>query len=95
MLSDSFIRFFVFVSGDVLRATGNLAGMGAGALLGTVGQGLGGGVTKATGALGDGIENVTGLVGARKVGAGINTVVSGVGDGVGSTLTGGKNDVLG
>jgi len=77
-----------YVDGDVLRATGNVAGMAAGALLGTVGQGLGGGVSKVTGALGDGIEDITGLVGARKVGAGINTVVSGVGDGVGSTLTG-------
>lgn len=82
--------------GDELRATGNLAGMAAGALLGTVGRGLGGGVSGVTRTLGNGIEDVTGLVGARRLGAGVNLVVSGAGDGIGNTLTGGKihSDVL-
>jgi len=77
-----------YVDGDVLRATGNLAGMSAGMVLGTVGQGLGDGVSNITRTLGNGIEGATGLVGARKVGAGVNTVLSGIGDGVGNTLTG-------
>ncbi|KAL3944379.1 MAG: hypothetical protein SGBAC_001543 [Bacillariaceae sp.] len=77
-----------YVEGDELRATGNLAGMAAGALLGTVGRGLGGGVSGVTRTLGNGIEDVTGLVGARRLGAGVNLVVSGAGDGIGNTLTG-------
>ncbi|CAJ1900951.1 unnamed protein product [Cylindrotheca closterium] len=77
-----------YVEGDELRATGNIAGMAAGALLGTVGRGLGDGVSNVTRTLGNGIEGATGLVGARKLGAGVNTVISGVGGGVGNTLTG-------
>ena len=79
-----------FFSGDELRATGNIAGMAAGALLGTVGRRLGSGVSNVTRTLGNGIEGATGLVGARKLGAGVNTVISGVGGSVGNTLNGGK-----
>ncbi|CAJ1900990.1 unnamed protein product [Cylindrotheca closterium] len=77
-----------YVDGDELRATGNIAGMAAGAFLGTIGRGLGSGVSNVTRTLGNGIEGATGLVGARKLGAGVNTVISGVGGGVGNTLTG-------
>jgi hypothetical protein len=83
----------LLVVGDEFRATGNIAGMAAGAMLGTVGRGLGGGVSGVTHVFGKGIEEATGLVGARKLGSGVNTVISGVGDGVGHTLSGGKNQI--
>ena len=77
-------------SGDILRATGNLAGKSASMVMRKVGKGIGEGVSNVTHKLGDGIEDATGKIGARKLGAGVNSVVSGVGDGVGTTLTGGK-----
>lgn len=79
-----------FVEGDLLRVTGNMAGNTAGYVLKKAGTGLGKGVSRATNSLGDGIESASGAIGARHVGAGINSLVSGVGDGVGDTLTGGK-----
>jgi hypothetical protein len=81
--------FFSF-SGDILRATGNLAGRSANLVFKRAGQGIGDGVSNLTNRFGDGIEDVTGRIGARKVGAGFNSVLSGVGDGVGHTFTGGK-----
>jgi hypothetical protein len=81
--------FFPF-SGDILRATGNLAGRSANLVFKRVGQGIGDGVSNLTNTIGDGIEDATGKIGARKVGAGVNSVLSGVGDGVGKTFTGGK-----
>lgn len=73
-----------------MRATGNLAGKSANLVFKKVGQGMGNGVASLTNTIGDGIEDATGMIGARKVGAGVNSVLSGVGDGVGKTLTGGK-----
>jgi hypothetical protein len=77
-----------FVEGDVLRITGNLAGKGASFLAKTVGEGIGGGLSSVTKSFGDGIENASEKVGARAVGAGVNSVVTGLGDGVGSTVKG-------
>lgn len=79
-----------FVEGDILRVTGNLAGNSANYVLKKAGAGLGHGVSRATNAFGESIESASGALGARHVGAGINSFVSGVGDGVGDTLTGGK-----
>jgi hypothetical protein len=79
-----------FVEGDLLRVTGNLAGNSANYVLKKAGAGLGKGVSRATNTFGDSIESASGAIGARHVGAGINSFVSGVGDGVGDTLTGGK-----
>ena len=79
-----------FMEGDVLRATGNLAGLTANYLLKNTGRGLGHGVSFATGALGDGIEKASSAIGVKPVGAGVNRVVSGVGDGVAQSLAGGK-----
>ena len=81
---------FVAVIGDIFRATGNLAGKSASMVFKTVGKGIGNGVSNITHSLGDGIEDATGKIGARKLGAGVNSVISGVGDGVGKTVTGGK-----
>lgn len=78
-------------TGDILRATGNLAGKSASMVMRKVGKGIGNGVSNMTHSLGDGIEDATGKIGAKKLGAGVNSVISGVGDGVGNTLTGGKN----
>lgn len=83
-------HWFVTVIGDILRATGNLAGKSASMVIRTVGKGIGNGVSNITHTLGDGIEDATGKIGARKLGAGVNSVISGVGDGVGKTVTGGK-----
>jgi len=77
-----------YVDGDILRATGNLAGKSASMVMRKVGRGIGDGVSNITHSLGDGIEDATGKIGARKIGAGVNSVISGVGDGVGNTLTG-------
>jgi hypothetical protein len=78
-----------FVQGDLLRAAGNLSGKTASYVLANTGRGLGQGISFATGALGNGIENATSAVGVKPLGAGVNSVVSGVGDGVAKTLTGG------
>ena len=78
-----------YVEGDILRATGNLAGKSAHIVFKRVASGLGSGVADITDALGNHIENSTGKIGARRVGAGVNSVVTGVGEGVGSTLSGG------
>ncbi|CAJ1901189.1 unnamed protein product [Cylindrotheca closterium] len=77
-----------YVDGDILRATGNLAGKSASMVMRNVGRGIGNGVSNITNHLGDGIEGATGKIGARKLGKGVNSVISGVGDGVGNTLTG-------
>lgn len=79
-----------FEDGDILRATGNLAGKSANLVLKRVGQGLGNGVSDLSRAVGNTIETSTEFIGAGRVGAGVNSVVSGVGEGVGDTLTGGK-----
>jgi hypothetical protein len=79
-----------FVEGDILRATGNLAGRSANAVFEKVSRGLGNGVSDFSHAVGKGIETTTGKVGAGRVGAGVNSVVSGVGDGVGDALIGGE-----
>jgi hypothetical protein len=80
-----------FVEGDLLRMTGHLAGLSSGYVFKNVGRGLGKGVYKVSNTVGNQIENATGKIGARKLGAGVNSVVSGVGQGVGDTLTGGKH----
>jgi hypothetical protein len=56
-----------------------------------VGQGIGEGVSDLTNLFGDGIEDAASKIGARKVGVGVNSVLSGVGDGVGTTVSGGKS----
>ena len=78
-----------FVEGDILRVTGNLVGKTAGLFVRKAGTGLGKGVSLATGALGDGIESGTSVIGLQPVGAGVNSVVSGVGDAAAATITGG------
>jgi vacuolar protein sorting-associated protein 13A/C len=80
-----------YVEGDILRATGNLAGKSANLVFKRVGQGLGTGVSGFSRAVGNTIENSTERIGAGRVGAGVNSVVTGVGDGVGDTLTGGMH----
>jgi len=79
-----------YVEGDLLRATGNLAGKSAHLVFKRVGQGLGTGLSDLSRAVGNSIENTTDKMGARRVGAGVNSMVSGVGDGVGEALSGGK-----
>ena len=79
-----------YVEGDILRATGNLAGKSAGLLFTTVGRGVGGGAKIASSFVGEGIENGASKIGARRFGTGVNSVVSGVGYGVSDTFSGGK-----
>lgn len=79
-----------FVEGDLLRVTGNLAGGTAGFFAKRVGSGLGTGIGKVTSTLGNEIEEATDKVGARRVGAGVNSVVTGLGEGVGDTVKGGE-----
>lgn len=77
-----------FVDGDILRATGNIAGRTANLLLRGVGTGIGSGVSNITSTIGDGFEHATTAIGANRVGVGVNSFVSGVGDGVGDTISG-------
>jgi hypothetical protein len=79
-----------YVEGDILRVTGNLAGKSAALVFDRVGTGLGAGVSGLSRAVGHGIEKSTRKIGAGRVGAGVSDVVTGVGDGVGSTLSGGR-----
>jgi len=79
-----------YLEGDVLRVTGNMAGKSAGFILKQVGQGIGTGIEMGTAGLGSGIQNVTEVFGAGIVGAGVNSVVSGIGGGVGDTIKGGE-----
>ena len=78
------------ILGDILRATGNLAGRSANFVLKKVTSGLGDGLSNLTNNIGDGIEDVTDRIGAGKIGSGVNNVLSGVGSGVGNTVKGGK-----
>eukprot|EP00934_Nitzschia_sp_Nitz4_P004856 Nitzschia sp. Nitz4//scaffold372_size14277//316//10005//NITZ4_008942-RA/size14277-snap-gene-0.12-mRNA-1//-1//CDS//3329549588//4846//frame0 len=77
-----------YVDGDILRATGNLTGKVSNLLLKTAGQTIGDGVSGFTRVVGNSIEKGSNKIGARRVGAGVNSVVSGVGDGVGSAVSG-------
>jgi len=77
-----------YVEGDILRATGNLAGKSAGLVLNTFGRGVGGGFIRASSFVGEGIENGTNKIGARRFGSGVSSVVTGMGHGVGDTVSG-------
>lgn len=79
-----------YVEGDILRATGNLAGKSAGLVVKTVSNGVGGAVAGVSSFVGDGIENGTSKIGARRFGSGVSSVVHGMGHGVGDTVSGGK-----
>ena len=79
-----------FVDGDVLRATGNLAGTAAARILGATGRHLGGGVSGLTQVIGSGLETATTAVGAGNAGAGMNRAVRRFGDGVGGSIAGGE-----
>lgn len=79
-----------YAEGDIVRATGNVAGTTANFLFKQAGLSISSGVRNAANSLGDGIESATGAIGVRSLGAGVNSVVSGVGDGVGDTISGGK-----
>jgi hypothetical protein len=79
-----------YIEGDLLRTAGNLTGKSAGYLVKKVGQGIGFGLTAGTAEVGNGIQNMTEAIGVGAVGAGVNSVISGLGDGVGSTVQGGE-----
>jgi len=77
-----------YMEGDILRATGNIAGKSAGFVLKAVGRGVGGAVSGVSTFVGDGIEGGASKIGARRLGSGVSSVVTGVGHGVGDTLSG-------
>ena len=79
-----------YVEGDILRATGNIAGKSANIVLRAVGRGVGGAVAGVSTFVGEGIEGGASKIGARRLGSGVSSVVTGVGHGVGDTLSGGK-----
>ena len=55
-----------------------------------VGKGIGKSVRGATHAVGNTFENATDKVGARALGAGVNSILTGVGGGVGDAVQGGE-----
>ncbi|KAG7361574.1 vacuolar sorting-associated protein 13, N-terminal domain containing protein [Nitzschia inconspicua] len=77
-----------YIEGDILRATGNLAGKSAGTVIRVVGQGVGGAVAGVSSFVAEGIEGGASRIGARRLGSSVSSVVTGVGHGVGDTLTG-------
>jgi hypothetical protein len=79
-----------YVEGDILRTTGNLAGRSAGYIVKKVGQGIGKGLSAGTAEVGNGIQTVSEAIGVGFLGAGVNSLVSGIGEGVGNTVEGGK-----
>mmetsp|Transcript_4276 Transcript_4276/g.8218 ORF Transcript_4276/g.8218 Transcript_4276/m.8218 type:complete len:3387 (-) Transcript_4276:172-10332(-) len=86
-----------FIEGDLLRATGNLAGRSAKFVLKKSGDYIGDGLIAVTGTIGGGIQDATESVGLGQVGAGVNSVVSGLGEGVSSGVKGvgtGAGDIL-
>ena len=76
-----------YLEGDILRLTGTLAGRSANFLFKRVGSGLGSGVKVGSELLGSGIQQMTEAMGVGAVGAGVNSVVSGLGEGVGKSVT--------
>lgn len=80
-----------FVEGDILRATGNLTGKASHLIFKRIGETLGEGVSDFSRAIGNTIETTSDKIGAGRVGVGLNSVVTGVGDGVGSALSGVSN----
>ena len=80
-----------FVEGDLVRVTGNLAGKTANLVFKRSGKFLGESVYKVSNTVGNTFEQATGVVGARQFGAGVNSIISGVGGGIGDGLVGGEN----
>jgi hypothetical protein len=78
-----------YVEGDILRATGNLTGKASHMIFTRAGERIGDGVSEITRAFGNTIERTTDMIGVGRVGVGVNSVVTGVGDGVGATISGG------
>jgi hypothetical protein len=83
-----------YEEGDLLRATGNVAGISADYIFNRAGRGIGGGVSNVASTIGEGIESATDAIGVRAIGAGVNSLVSGVGDGVGDTISGGATALM-
>ncbi|KAL9187273.1 hypothetical protein ACHAXT_001376 [Thalassiosira profunda] len=86
-----------FIEGDLLRMTGNLAGRSAKFVLKKSGDYIGDSLVAVTGAVGGSIQEATEVVGLGQVGAGVNSVVSGLGEGVSSSVKGvgtGAGDIL-
>jgi vacuolar protein sorting-associated protein 13A/C len=79
-----------YVEGDVLRLTGNLAGRSANFLLKRVGSGIGSGVQVGSEVIGNSIQVFSEALGVGAVCAGVNSVVSGLGEGVGKSVTSSK-----
>ena len=86
-----------FIEGDLLRMTGNLAGRSAKFVLKQSGDYIRDTLVAVTGSIGGGIQEVTETVGLGQVGAGVNSVVSGLGEGVSSSVKGvgtGAGDIV-
>ena len=81
-----------YIEGDILRLTGNLAGCSANFVWKRVGSGLGSGVQAGSEAIGSGIQVFTEALGVGAVGAGVNSVVSGLGEGVGKSVASSKSN---
>ena len=82
-----------YVEGDIMRITGNIAGKSAGFILNNAGKTIRQTLSVGTSQIGDGIESVTEVIGIGPVGAGVNSLVSGLGGGFGNTVEGGKQFV--
>jgi len=77
-----------FVEGDLLRVAGNLTGNFTGKAFRNVGKNLGKSIYVATNVMGNHFEQASGRVGARQFGAGVNSILSGVGGGMGESISG-------
>ncbi|KAL7576943.1 hypothetical protein ACA910_006700 [Epithemia clementina (nom. ined.)] len=77
-----------FQDGDLVRAAGNLAGNTVNYVLKGTGRGIESVFKRGSSNLGAGIESVASKVGARAFGSSVNSVVSGVGGGMGEAVSG-------
>lgn len=86
-----------FIEGDIFRVTGNLAGRSAKFVLKKSGDYIGDSLVAVTGVIGGGVQEATESVGLGQVGAGVNSVVTGLGVGVSKSVKGvgsGAGDIL-
>jgi len=86
-----------FIEGDIFRVTGNLAGRSAKFVLKKSGDYIGDSLVAVTGVIGGGVQEATESVGLGQVGAGVNSVVTGLGVGVSKSVKGvgsGAGDLL-
>jgi len=79
-----------YIAGDFFRSTGTLTGRSANFILKKSSSYVGIRISRGADSLGESIAKATDSIGAGEAGRRVSVVVSGLGQGVGDTVTGGK-----